>query len=256
MMGNEMEHPLPPPPQPSRARLNTSMPTFYAINFANDGEPISFYSSTLTGRLELVSIHLPLFDNVSPGLETNQIQYNTGVGATLTCPSGFYNSGADLVIALNAATVVLSWTFNQLTKRVTVSSAGLFSMSDCRLLNLVLGFEKGSIDGSALEYESTQIMNLFPYSHYLVNCDKLITNSFFAENRTISMAIPLDSFDFISGRTVFFDRNSPYHGAMRRFSGNLFPLRITVDVLFIDDTYTIIPLAVNQRYSMTLASYP
>ena len=231
-------------------------PTFYAINFPNDGEPIFFEPNIRGDRLELVSFRLPLFDNVSGGLSTSTLVYDIGAGdVSATLDDGDYTAGADLIVALNLKTPGLVWVFIPATKRIKVTAAMNFSIKNCRLLNLILGFELDSVDGTTDTYTASQIMNLYPFSHYLLHSDKIVSNSYFAENRLASMVIPVAAFDFVGARAMVFTRDSYYYRALRTYSGNLFPMQILVSVLFVDNSTALIPDEANQKYSITLAVY-
>jgi len=226
--------------------------TFYAINFDNSSDDINMEPMTRNSTLELVSLHIPLFDNFDATLSTSSFVYDIGAGDVIvTIPSGFYTTGLDLVTALNLYSP-LTWAFSALTKRITVSYTGAFSIDDCRLMNAVLGFAGGAVDGTALTYTAPRIMNLFPFSHYVVFCDKVSQNSYFASNRQAALTIPIDTLDFISGRTITFDTTSQYYESLGTFSGNLFPLRIQIAVKFTDNGVVFIPVKENQVFSITL----
>lgn len=237
--------------------LNTEKPKpiFYTINFNNITERIEFEPNVGEKRLEVTSLLLSLFDNISPGLNTDTFK-SEGVKYVLN--SGLYTAGIDLISALNTVTAgVLTWTFMPITKRIKVESSGgvNFSIDDCRLLNLILGFDNGSIDGSNSEYTSVQIMNLFPWSHYLLKCDKVESSSYYDSNKQISMAIPVNTFDYVSATSITFDKNGYFNNSMRTYVGNLFPMRLQLSVLFLDNSQSLIPFAKNQKCSLTLCVY-
>jgi len=230
--------------------------TFYTINFNNEEERIEFSPSIQADNIEIVSLLLSLYDNIHAQLLTSTLVYDIGAGdVTVTLTNGLYTAGADLVASLNILMggAGFTWTFDSASKRITVANAANFSIDDCRLLNLIIGLN--DVDGSTNSYTSTQILNLFPISHYIVQCDKIVSNSYYASNRTASILIPTDTFDFVSASTIKFDRNSYYNGTMQLYGGNVFPMRLELFVLFLDDSIAKIPFSENQKCSLTLAVY-
>lgn len=227
---------------------------FYTINFNNETSRIDFRPNSEGKNIEIVDLLLSLFDNIHADLNTNKLVYNIGAGdVTVTIPQGFYSTGVDLVAALNTqmSAAGFTWTFNIVTKRINVSHASNITFTDSRLVNLILGFESGEVNGSTNSFESSQLMNLYPYSHYILQCDKINSNSFFATNRTASISIPVDTFNFISSTSIKFDRNSYYNNTLELNSENVFPLDIKIYLLFLDDTLTLIPFTDNQKCSIT-----
>ena len=232
---------------------------FFTVHFNNDDNRIYLNQNIQGNYLDIISVHVPVFDNISSGLKTNTFTYDVGAGSVaVTLPDGFYTAGADLISELNTLTSAdLTWSFDLITKRVNVTSTGggNITFNNCRLINLILGFGIDQVNGAASTYTTKQLINLFPFTHFIIRNSKIETRTFYSGDKLASLALPIDTFTFVSSSTIHFDVCSYYTGALKLYKDNIFPMEFEMRVLFNDNTNELIDFAENQKVGLSFCVY-
>lgn len=222
--------------------------SFYLLRLTNDGEFNQFTANFTSSKFEFVSLSVPLFDNILPVFGTDIISIN---GNEYTLPAGLYTFGPDMVDQLNALTTSAEktvWSFDTIRKRITVSTNDNtnFTLEQTTLSQLILGFAGDKLGASS--YSADNLINFFPYSAIILNSDKfprrIMYQDSLGNDQAASFLFTIDTFDYVSKTTLRLDKNSFYAGELfMPARQTLFPLKITVEVLFNDGETYLLPLS-------------
>lgn len=150
---------------------------------------------------------LPTFYNVQPNIGSI---INIDVGAvgsftTLTLDSALYTITSNFIAAINTLLIAhdanFSTSYNSDTMKLTITHATTnFEIEDGFIINNMLGYDIGAIDGTALTYISDNPVNLFPYNTLAVRFQGLNTINSVRDNKkgnnSYNYSIPLGNYNY------------------------------------------------------------
>lgn len=232
--------------------------SIFLLSTKNDGATIYGPDGVKTvGDFDILSLTIPIFENISDSLSTNKLTINiSGTETTHILPNGHYDSPADLCTQVTNVTG-LTCTFNPLTKHITLSGSTNFIISDGSLLNNIMGFLPGQIDGSSNNYTSRDITDLFPFTHLLIDISSMPRRTLIGDgSKSATFVVGFDVFGFLSRQTIRFTTNDYINGMYDQGGryGTRFPTRITVSLLTTDGRKVKFPLSENQRITVAFAA--
>lgn len=234
--------------------MNTTSSRYYSFAFGGpslDDYRVDYTSNAIGPGVKLIEIAVPIFDNVCDEFETRQIEGDIGgLPFIVDIDTGCYTNGTELAAELTAKTPI-TWTFSTVTKRMTASHGANFTLMPGRLLRQILGFNDYPYALPAASVTANDIINMMPYSHYIIDSDKMSTNTKLANGKECSIALSLNTFDLVTSHKTRFDVDDYYRDAFQ-FNGALFPMELQFRVLFLDGDIKKVPLKDNLKVTLTL----
>jgi hypothetical protein len=191
--------------------------------------------------LSLNEIVIPPFNNIQSLLGTNEIIYDIGAGnVSITLSDAYIYDKTGMSGFLNNALTVAGFTVSiaNYTNLITISHASNFSITDSYLLNYMLGFDAGAIDGTDKTYTSTNPINYFPYCGFSVYNKYLKNTTTHQEGTKYSFFIPAANSSFYDVQNRIINRQSlifkPSRIYFESFDNEII---VNVKLLAFDDTF-------------------
>ncbi len=187
------------------------MRSFLLVDVLN-GSTINLKKS-INGPTIVSEVVLPTFNNVQPNFNNNQLIYNIGGGDVITpITSGFYTDYNALITEVNtklsASSALFSVSIDSNSLRTTISHTSNFSIDDNKLLNNMLGFESGAINGTTTSYTSTYPINIAPYNNILLYVSPSSITTHTDSSISSSITIPVANYNYYDKLCYSIDKNA------------------------------------------------